>query len=140
MITVDVTVTSGLRTIPAAAIRAAVAHVCKRERVRNAEFSFVVVNDRMIRSINKRFLKHDFVTDIITFPLEEGTVSAEIYIGAEEMRRQAKANGVSVRNEMTRLVVHGVLHALGYDDRSAAKKREMFTVQERYVTEVCSQQ
>lgn len=139
MIVVDVTSAAGVRTLSGAAFREIVRHVCSKQKVRTAEFSFVVVNDTMIRAINKKFLKHDYVTDVITFPLEQQRIVAEIYINAQQMRRQAKENGVTMKNEMTRLIVHGILHALGYDDLTAAAKRTMDSIQERYVAELSLQ-
>jgi rRNA maturation RNase YbeY len=136
MITVDVTAAEGLRTLPKAEFRKVVQHVCRRHKVTAAEFSFVIVDDRTIRSINKKFLKHDVVTDIITFPLENDRIAAEIYICAPQMRRQAKEQQVTVTNEMTRLIVHGILHTLGYDDTTSAKKKEMDAIQERYVAQL----
>jgi probable rRNA maturation factor len=136
MIVVDVTSVAGVRTISGVAFREIVQHVCAKQKIRAAEFSFVVVNDRLIRAINKKFLNHDFVTDVITFPLEQKRIVAEIYINEQQMRRQAKENGVTMKNEMTRLAVHGILHALGYDDLTTAEKRTMDSIQERYVAEL----
>ena len=111
-------------------------YVCKKEKVRDAELSFVIIDDGKIRTINKKFLGHDYSTDVITFPLEEKKVSAEIYINARQLKRQAKENGVTAQNEMTRLVVHGTLHAIGYDDTKSLSKKRMFAVQERYVEQL----
>jgi len=133
MITVDVAAAAGLRAFPGTAVRRIVAHVCNAERVKSGHFSFVIVNDRMMRAINKKFLGHDYVTDILTFPMEEGEAVAEIYINAKQMKRQAGENGVTVTNEMLRLVVHGILHTLGYDDTTPKAKKEMERRQERYV-------
>lgn len=110
--------------------------VCKKEKIKNAELSFVIINDRTIRAINKKFLQHDFVTDVITFPLERTSVNAEIYINTQQAKRQAKENFVTVKNEITRLVVHGTLHAIGYDDTTVKTKMEMDSVQERYIKEL----
>jgi probable rRNA maturation factor len=140
MIVVDVTSASGQQFMTKAAVREVVGFVCGKEKVKSAEFSFVIVNDAMIRSINKKFLKHDYVTDIITFPMEQKSIVAEIYINAQQMTRQAKELGVTKRNEMTRLVVHGILHAIGYEDTTAAKKKKMDAVQERYVAALSSKE
>lgn len=108
-------------------------YVCFNENVKHAELSFVILGDRVMKAINKKFLRHDYVTDVITFPLEEKEVNAEIYINARQLQRQAKEHKVSTKNEMTRLLVHGTLHALGYDDTEPLNKKKMFAVQERYV-------
>jgi probable rRNA maturation factor len=133
-----VTISRAFRKIsyPSTAIRRTAEFVCRRERVKNAEFSFVLVDDRSIRRINKKFLNHNYVTDVITFPLEQDEVNAEIYVNAQQARRQAKELGITVRNELTRLVVHGTLHAIGYDDSTKKSKKRMDSIQERYVSEL----
>ncbi len=133
MITVAVTNVSGRRLLSSAEFRRITASVCRKEKVRNAEFSFVVLGSREIRSINRKFLRHDYVTDVITFPLDQRRVQAEIYINGEIIERQANEHGVTRRNEMIRLVVHGTLHALGYDDTTPAMAKKMTIRQERYV-------
>ncbi|NUN71078.1 MAG: rRNA maturation RNase YbeY [Bacteroidetes bacterium] len=133
MISVENAAAAGQRALPGPAVRRIVAYVCAAERVRAAHFSFVAVDDRMMRTINRKFLRHDYVTDILTFPMEEGEPVAEIYINRQQLRRQAAEHGVTVTNEMVRLVVHGVLHTLGYDDTTPGAKRVMDRRQERYV-------
>ena len=120
----------------AAQFRRITEFVCRKEKVKNAELSFVIINDSTIRTINRKFLKHDYVTDVITFPLEHRQVNAEIYINVQQAKRQARENGVTIKNEMTRLVVHGTLHAIGYDDTTEVSKKNMDSIQERYVAEL----
>ncbi len=135
---ISVEVTKAYSEIPFAVseIKRISEFVCKKEKIKNAELSFVIVNDRTIRTINKKFLQHDFVTDVITFPMEQIGVNAEIYINTQQANRQAKENGVTIKNEITRLVVHGTLHAIGYDDTTVKTKKMMDSVQERYVGEL----
>lgn len=139
MITVDVTAMEGIRTLPKAEFRRIVQFFCRKQKVKEAEFSFVIVNDGLIRSINKKFLQHDFVTDVITFPMERNRNVAEIYINDQQMKRQAKENAVTTKNEMFRLVVHSLLHIVGYDDTTPSEKKKMDAVQERYVAELSLQ-
>lgn len=139
MITVDVTAANGIRTQPKAEFRRIVQVVCRKQNITDAEFTFVIVNDRMIRSMNKKFLRHDFVTDVITFPMEQNRNVAEIYINAQQLKRQAKENGVTMKNELIRLVVHGILHTVGYDDTTPTAKKRMDSLQERYVAELSLQ-
>lgn len=118
------------------AVERIVRFVCQREKIRRAELSIVLVNDTTIRKINKEFLKHNFVTDVITFPLEQDEVNAEIYINNQQVKRQAREHLVTQKNEMTRLIVHGVLHAIGYADTSRVTRKKMESIQERYVVEL----
>lgn len=94
-------------------------------RRREARLSFVLMGDREIRKVNKQFLGHDYATDVITFPLEEDRIEAEICISVETARRQAAEYGVSVAEELARLAVHGVLHLTGLDDGDEAARAAM---------------
>ncbi len=133
-----VSITKAYKNIPfsGSAVKHIAEFVCKKEKIKNAELSFVVVNDKTIRTFNKKFLHHDYVTDVITFPFELKAVTAEIYINTQQAKRQSRENNVTVNNEITRLIVHGTLHAIGYDDTTIATKRKMDLIQERYVSEL----
>jgi len=119
-----------------AAIQRTAEYVCRSEGVKIAELSFVIVDDGTMRAMNKKFLKHNYITDVITFPLEQKGVNAEIYIDAQQAKRQAKEHAVTVKNEMMRLVVHGTLHSIGYRDTTKGSKKRMDSIQERYVSEL----
>ena len=111
-----------------------VREVFRREGHASGVVSVVMTDDREIRRINRRFLGHDRPTDVISFPLGEGgAVEGEIYINIDKASRQARSYRVSLGNEITRLVVHGTLHLLGYDDRTAAPARRMKKLEDMYV-------
>jgi probable rRNA maturation factor len=109
------------------------AFVCLKEKRNKAAITVVCTDDRGIRPINKKHLGHDTTTDVISFTLEESPLEGELYIDLEQARRQAKEFGVSPRNEVARLVVHGILHCCGYDDADEESKAQMLVKQERYV-------
>ena len=93
--------------------------ILKAEGITRAEISVVYIDDRYSRSINKKYLRHDASTDVLAFPLEEGeTLEGEIYVNIDRARRQAREFGVSLANELGRLVIHGTLHLAGYEDRT----------------------
>ncbi|MBE0645731.1 MAG: rRNA maturation RNase YbeY [Bacteroidetes bacterium] len=115
----------------------AIRFTLRQEKRHAAMISCVVVTDAEIHELNRRFLKHDYPTDIITFPLEDDPIEAELVISADTARRQAREYKVTMREECARLAIHGVLHLCGYDDRSeedraAMKSREDFHVR-RYM-------
>jgi len=93
--------------------------------MRKAMLSIVIMDDESIREVNRAFLRHDYPTDIITFPLEESPLEAELLIGAGVLRRQAAEYGVTVGTELARLIIHGVLHLTGYDDRDTTSRERM---------------
>ncbi len=133
-----VSITKAFKNIPfsGSAVKHIAEFVCKKEKIKNAELSFVIVNDGTIRTINKKFLNHNYVTDVITFPLEQKAVNAEIYINTQQAKRQSRENNVTISNEITRLIVHGTLHAIGYTDATMITQKEMNSIQERYVSEL----
>lgn len=74
--------------------------------------SIVLVDDREIIKLNRRWFKKRRPTDVITFPFPVG----EVYISIDTARRQARERGITLWHELLRLAVHGMLHVAGYDD------------------------
>ncbi len=106
----------------------AVQSVLRYESVRSCQVSVVFVGSRFIRGINRRFLRHDYVTDVIAFPLGDGNrtpVEGELYINLDRAKSQAREYGVTFTEETRRLIIHGTLHVLGYEDSPARRKAEM---------------
>jgi rRNA maturation RNase YbeY len=102
--------------------------VLKLEAVRDIELSVVFVGSRFIRRVNKKFLDHDYTTDVIAFPLGEGNGSpleGELYINLDRAKSQARAYGVTRAEEIRRLLIHGTLHLLGYDDTRPRTRAKM---------------
>src|SRR5690242_2395092 len=88
----------------------------------------VILNsDEELRELNIRALNHDYYTDIITFEIDrdEHALNAELYISLERARENAHTYKASIRNELARLVIHGMLHLAGYGDKLAADKKRM---------------
>ena len=79
-----------------------------------------LVNSKEIMRINKEFLDHNYSTDIITFDYSESQnkLDGEIYISIEDVAANAKKYGVKLKDEIMRLIIHGFLHLLGFDDQS----------------------
>lgn len=126
---IDIVFRAPLGSIGAQLFKDAIRFAITAERLPASVISCAVVGDAEIRKINRRFLNHDSVTDIITFPLEEDPLEAELVISADTARRQAKEYGVPVREECARLAIHGILHLAGHDDgteedRGRMKRRE----------------
>jgi probable rRNA maturation factor len=134
MISVSLEKTSQDIRISLKELTTVVRFVCRNEKVLNGELSFVIVNDRIIQSINKKYLHHDYTTDVITFQLETTPLHAEIFINAQQVKRQAKEFSVSIKNELIRLIIHGTLHALGYSDTTLSQRKKMFELQEKFVS------
>jgi rRNA maturation RNase YbeY len=93
--------------------------------------SLAFVSDAVIRRLNRRFLRHDFATDVLAFPLGDGGVLGEVVVSGETARREARARGIAPEEELLRCVAHGILHLLGYDDRAPRDRARMWKRQER---------
>ncbi len=90
-------------------------------------FSAVLVSDRRIRELNRRYRKRSAATDVLSFPLRENGYLGEVVISASTARRQARRYRHRVEEEVKLLLLHGVLHLLGYDhetDRGQMARRE----------------
>jgi probable rRNA maturation factor len=93
--------------------------------IESLELNFV--GEETILEINKNHLDHHVTTDIITFNYSEESNSfdAEIFISVPDAKENSKKYAVTIDNELGRLIIHGLLHLLGYDDTIASKKRKM---------------
>jgi len=90
------------------------------------ELAFVFCSDEKILEVNQNFLQHDYYTDIITFDYcEDDFVSGDIFISVERVQENATAHQVEYNNELLRVIAHGVLHLLGFQDKSTKAKVEM---------------
>ena len=95
--------------------------------------AIIFCTDEYLLDINKRFLQHDYYTDIITFNLAENpdTIEAEIYISVDRIKENALSNKVSKKDELHRVIFHGILHLCGYKDKSKADKKVMTLMEDR---------
>lgn len=87
---------------------------------------FVFCTDGYLLEMNKKYLDHDTFTDIITFDYTEGEVlSGDVFISTDRLRENAATFGVSFREELLRVMAHGVLHLMGYKDKTEVDKKLM---------------
>lgn len=136
----DVTVNLGdFRDVDGSELERAVRHTLTAQGFGAAEISLTLLDDAAIRALNKSWLGRDRPTDVLAFAL--GAPHAplgDVYLGAEQARRQAAELGVSVAEELVRLAVHGTLHVLGHDhpDDEERERSSMFRLQEALVREI----
>lgn len=90
------------------------------------EISIIFTNDENILSINKKYLNHNYFTDIITFNYNEGKlINGDIFISVDTVAQNAKIYNVSYQIELFRVIIHGILHLIGYDDQTNEQQRIM---------------
>ncbi len=95
----------------------------------SGELSYILCSDNKILEINKNHLDHDYYTDIITFNLSNSqkVIRGEIYISLERVEENAKKMNQTIENELNRVLIHGVLHLMGYQDHTEEERSEMRT-------------
>ena len=113
--------------VTAAWVRRVVARTLRAEK-ESLLMSVLVTGDRQIRRINKKFLKHDYATDVISFE------TGDVVVSADTARRVAKELGIPAKEELARYLVHGTLHLLGYDDKNRKDFERMHKRQEMIVS------
>ncbi len=97
------------------------------------ELNYVFCDDKKIVEINRHYLRHDYPTDIITFPYSYNPVEAEIYISINTVRSNSVDYGVRFETELLRVIAHGLLHMLGYDDQTEIEKESMRNREEKTI-------
>ena len=100
------------------------------------ELNYIFCNDDYLLQINQQYLNHDTLTDIITFDHSEtsGTIEGDIFISIERVKENAEKYDVSFEREFFRVMVHGLLHLMGYGDKTPAQKKVMRRKEEEFLT------
>ena len=111
-------VNSGLKNKPA--LRKFIESIFKNEGIYLNSISYIFCTDKNVREINKKYLHHDFYTDVITFDLssDNNKVMAEVYISIDRIRDNAEKLGVTKKSELHRVLFHAALHLCGYNDKT----------------------
>lgn len=90
------------------------------------DISYIFDTDEQVLNVNKQYLNHDYYTDIITFDYVEGDViSGDIVISIDRIKENAENFNTSFDNELHRVIIHGVLHLLGFEDHSPQEDKIM---------------
>jgi probable rRNA maturation factor len=116
-------------------LQSALRSVMEGEGIRSADVSLAVVDDPTIHRINRQFLQHDEPTDVISFLLEQDgdRLDGDILISADTAAHSADDFGWNLADELLLYAIHGMLHLVGYDDLSPAKKRVMRQKERQYL-------
>jgi probable rRNA maturation factor len=112
------------------------AQIFKSKRRKLTLVCFVFSTDRKVLKINRKFLNHNFYTDVITFNLSHGRdIEGEVYLSVDRIRENAKRFEVSFSHEMHRVIFHAVLHLCGYGDKTRGEKATMRKQENRYLAQ-----
>ncbi|HOD12375.1 MAG TPA: rRNA maturation RNase YbeY [Candidatus Omnitrophota bacterium] len=106
-------------------IAAKVKKFLSHEGIAAADLSIAIVSDSHIKSLNQKYLKHDYATDVLAFNLASSCIGrahglyGEVVVSADTAKRQSKVFKTTVSDELLLYIIHGILHLLGFDDHSA---------------------
>lgn len=97
--------------------------------------NFIFTSDKFLLNVNKEYLNHNTLTDIITFDqsIDPEVIEADIYISVERIKENSKSFKISFEDELHRVMIHGVLHLLGYNDKEESEKEEMRKKENHYL-------
>jgi probable rRNA maturation factor len=111
-------------------------NVAGKEKFKIADLNIILCSDEYLYKMNVSYLKHRTYTDIITFDYSQGVspISGELYISIERVLDNALKLALNSKDELHRVMVHGLLHLCGYSDKSAASKAEMRKREELYLS------
>jgi len=96
--------------------------------------SFIFCSDNYLQKINSEFLNHKDLTDVITFNYSEKTnLAGDIFISAERVKENSKIYNVKFKEELARVMIHGILHLIGYNDIKEKEKTLMRTLENEFL-------
>ncbi len=108
---------------------------CLKEGVHIETLQYVFCSDKFLLDINKRYLNHNFYTDIISFDLsdQKGQLIGDVYISIDRVKENAKTEGNLYTHELLRVIFHGALHFCGYKDKKPAEAKLMRSMEDKWL-------
>ncbi len=113
--------------------------VLNSHQIKNGEITFIFGSDKLVSKLKKEFFHVDQLTDVIAFRLneyEEADVEGEVYISLQRTKENAKIYSEPFKRELARLIIHGTLHLLNYDDQTEKEKKEMQQLEDTYLEQI----
>jgi len=111
-------------------------HTVEQENQTIETINYIFCSDEYLHKINVEYLSHDYYTDIITFDNseEEGLIEGDIFISVERVEENARHNSVLFIEELKRVIIHGVLHLIGYNDKTDSEQEVMTQKENAYLS------
>lgn len=116
------------------AVKKLILFIIKKEKKEAGEIIFNFCSDKYLLEINKKFLKHNTLTDIVTFQYPSKNISSEIFISIPRVKENSKNFDTPFEDELHRVMIHGVLHLCGYKDKTGKQKKEIRKKENYYLS------
>lgn len=117
-------------------VRKLLEKVIAEEKKVPGDLNFILTTDRVLRGINRKFLKHNYNTDVISFRYNTGDIiDGEVYISVDTVKENAKNYKVSYETEMLRVIIHGLVHLCGYDDSTDWERMKMREMEDYWISQ-----
>ena len=108
--------------------------VFKREKFNNSQIDIILTNKKFLNSLKKKYFNMDVFTDVMAFNLgDDKNIDGEIYISIDDVLENSKLFSKTFNDEFKRIIIHGILHLCGYDDKTKAEKDNMTLLEEKYL-------
>ena len=108
---------------------------CDKEKKALGELTYIFCSDKYLLKINRKYLNHDYLTDVITFDNSiSGEVGGDIFISYDRVKDNAKIFKQRTADELHRIMVHGLLHLLGYSDKKPEQQKVMKAKEDFYLS------
>lgn len=118
-------------------IKNQVQQLIREEERESGDITVILCSDDYLMEMNKKHLQHDYYTDIITFNyVEESLISGDLFISADRIKDNAAKFGVTFLEELYRVIFHGVLHLIGYNDKAEEEQKMMRQKENYYLAKV----
>lgn len=131
------------KTYPTTELRKVAAVLLRKLGKQRTELSVALVGDREMRPLNAKYRNRNKTTDVLSFAVDDqpsahGILLGDVIISVEQARRQAKRRKKTLKSEMVTLLIHGMLHLLGYDhERSRRRAKIMFSLERKLLAYLC---
>ena len=117
-------------------IRALLKKICKKENKKISFINCVFCSDNRLLEINKKYLNHNYLTDVVTFDFttNKKTIEGDIYISIDRVKENAKKYKETFKKELLRIIIHGLLHLIGFLDKTKEEKNTMTLKENEYLS------
>lgn len=117
-------------------ISASLLNYSKENLMEAGEINYVFCTDEFLLDLNKKFLNHDYYTDIISFQSEKDPIAGDIYISLDRVRDNAKNLKLKFQDELLRVISHGLLHFMGFKDKTKADQSLMRSKEDELILKI----